>query len=353
MDQFSLTALRLASQHISLANFTKPEEVVRDMLAMQAQDYPGALWAVALRTKNATQKDVEKAIANRRIVRTWPMRGTLHFMHADDTRWMLQLLGSRGAASARGRRLQLGLTDNVMDEVEAVVRDALSGGKPMSRSKIASLLRERVKGLALDNSHVSHIFRNFGQRAITCFGPHEGKQPTFVLLDDWLPKTPEKPREEALGELARRYFTSHGPALLTDLAGWASINQGDAKLGLELAKNDLVSEIIDGKTYYFSNNAPKPPTGHTAFLLPGFDEYMLGYKDRSAALHADHANNIVPGGNGMFLSTIVVDSQVVGTWKKTIKKADVVAEYLHFDPKKSPASAGLAKALARYKQFAL
>ena len=352
MDTNDLANLRLLSQHILNTGFDEPDAVVRYMLAMQAQDYAGGLWAVALRTKNSTHKDVEKAIAERRIVRTWPMRGTLHFLHADDVRWMVALLGERAAKAATGRRHNLGLTDKIMEEVESLVRKELANRKYLSRPKLAQLLKDKVKGIEMGNSQIGHVFRNFGERGIICFGPHEGKQPTFVLLDDWVPKTPKKNREQALTELVERYFTSHGPAQLTDLAGWAGINQGEAKLGLSKAKN-IVSVEVEKKNYYMAKDAPKPATGETLFLLPGFDEYMLGYKDRSAALHADHANKIVPGGNGMFFPTIVENGQVVGTWKRTVKKSGIAVAYDHFDPKKPAQAKALNKALARYKQFAL
>lgn len=321
--------LRLQAQHMVGDLFNSPEDVVKHSLAMQAQDYTGGLWSVGLRTKNATTMDVEKSIAEHKLVRTWPMRGTLHFLYVDDVRWMVNLLAPRVTASVRNRRItQLGLTDEIVDEAERVMRAELKGGKSILRGDVVTLLADGVKGIAIDNQHTQHLMRNFGERGIICFGPRAGKQPTFVLLDDWVPEAADKPRPDALKELARRYFTSHGPATLKDFAGWGMLTMGDAKFGLEAAKSELREEIIDGAAYYLAPGLTAAPS--RTLLLPGFDEYLLGYKNRDAVLEKLHANKVVPGGNGMFLATIVVDGQVIGLWKRRINKSGIIFEYDYF-----------------------
>jgi hypothetical protein len=156
-------------------------------------------------------------------------------------------------------------------------------------------------------------------------GPMQDKQQTFVLLDEWAPHARELSREEALAELARRYFASHGPATIHDFAWWAGLTVTDARAGLEAAKLGLVSETIDGKAYWLSAGAPEQAAVDTScvHLLPGFDEYLLGYKDRGAVLAAEHAPKIIPGNNGVFQPTIVVAGQVAGTWKRTLKKKSI------------------------------
>lgn len=316
MKQRDIGSMRLAAQHMTSDLFDTPEAVVRHLLAMQAQDYNGALWSIGLRTKQSTRYDVEQAIRDRKIVRTWPMRGTLHFLHADDVHWMVALLAGRATAAAKSRRIkQLGLTDAVVDEAERALRNALHGGKSILRGDVVGLLHDKVKGIEITNQHTQHLMRNFGERGIICFGPYEGKQPTFVLLDEWIPKPVEKPRSEALHELALRYFVSHGPATLKDFSGWGMMTMTDAKAGLAAAEAQLDQATIDATTYYFARNLAHAPT-HDALLLPGFDEYLLGYKDRSAVLDLAHAQKVVPGNNGMFLPTVVQDGQVVGLWQR-------------------------------------
>lgn len=337
---------RLNAQRIipNTPQLQSAKEVVAHMGAMQAQDFNGALWAIGLRTANLTVTDVELAIENREIVRTWPMRGTLHFVAAEDIRWMLDLLAPRKLASIAGQRRQLELTDDILVKATEVVAKALSGGKRLTKDKLFEALE--ANSIATDRQRGIHIHYYLTLIGLICLGPHEGKQPTSVLLDEWLPKTAPISRDEALTKLTARYFTSHGPATLKDFARWAYITLSDAKRGIALAKG-LTSEIVDGIPYWFDATL-QPASTPSAALLPGFDEFMLGYKDRSAALPPRYANQIVPGNNGMFLPTIVIDGQVVGTWKKTVRKSGVAIELLPFSPI-DPAR--LQPAVARYAAF--
>ena len=347
MKLSDIARLRLSAHHMTNNLFDTPEEVARHMVAMQAQDYEGGLWSLGLRTKKSTRADVEQAIRNRKIIRTWPMRGTLHVVHADDVWWLLDLLAPRATAAAASRRVnQLGLTDEIVAEAEMVLRSELKGGKSIARGKVVELLAANVRGIKIDTQHTQHLMRNFGERGVICFGPHEGKQPTFVLLEEWVPRRETKPHSEALAELAKRYFTSHGPASLKDFVGWGKMTMIDARTGLEAAKKDLTEVSIEGETYYCAPNlVPAKPS--SILLLPGFDEYLLGYKNRDAILLKEHAGKVVPGGNGMFLATVLEDGQVIGLWKRRILRNDVVFTYDYFVDGK-----GLTdQAEARYKSF--
>ncbi len=331
MNARDIGLIRLAAQRITTKKFDQPDEVVRHMLAMQAQDYAGGLWSIGLRTNGAAKSNVEQAIRDHKIIRTWPMRGTLHFVHADDVHWLLDLLAPRATAVAKNRRVtMLGLTDEIVEEAEKALRSELKGGKSIARNNVVKLLAEKVKGIQIANQHTQHLMRNFGERGVICFGPNEGKQPTFVLLDEWVPKSKKKDRAEALAELARRYFISHGPASLKDFSGWAMLTVSDAKAGLEAVKDELEMFEYDGMAYYHAPGL-KPVPQDAALLLPGFDEYLLGYKDRSAVLKIEHAGKIVPGGNGMFLATVVNDGQIVGLWRRKVNAQSVTYAYEYFD----------------------
>jgi len=344
----TIPALRLQSQHIKQADFTRVEEVVSWMGAMQAQDYAGALWSIALRTPNLTKVDVEQAIVDRKIVRSWPMRGTLHFIAAKDARWMVQLLAPRATAAAASRRRSLELTDTVLEKSKQLLETALAGEVALSRQTLCDLLD--AHGIATVGQRGIHILRYFSEQGLLCFGPHEGKQPTFVLMDEWLPPTPEKSREEALFELTRRYFTSHGPATLKDFAGWANITLGDARLGLALAGDELQQTELSQKTYWHSPNL-KVQQQLSLFLLPGFDEYILGYKDRSAVLAPEYANRIIPGGNGVFQATIVSNGQVIGIWKRATKTKSVVVCLEPFKALSETEKTAITQQAKRYEMF--
>lgn len=343
--------LRLAAHRITTSRFTRPDDAVRHMVAMQAQDYNGGLWSVGLRTNDATQKDVEQDIIDRKIVRTWPMRGTLHFVHTDDIHWLLATTAGRATAMAKSRRIQqLGLSDTIVEKAEAIVRSELAGGTIITRSDMTQLLKEKITAITISNQHVQHLMRNFGERGVICFGPHREKQPTFVLLDDWIGKrTVEKTREDALAELAKRYFTSHGPATLKDFSGWGMLTVADAKAGLAAVRADLRELVINDTVYYCAPDCALIAQPDT-LLLPGFDEYVLGYKQRDAILQPEYMARVVPGNNGMFLATVVEDGIIVGTWKKTVKKDSISFTYNNFEPHTSP-QLNTKRSEDRYRQF--
>lgn len=348
MNQLDLAQIRLYSQHITQADFVSAHAVVSWMGAMQAQDYNGALWAIALRTPSLTQSDIEQAITDRLIVRTWPMRGTLHFVASEDVRWMCKLLTPRIISSSAGRRRELELDEATLEKAKGVLIKALSGGKCLSRPELFRILDEA--GITPTGQRGIHILAHYSQLGLLCFGPHKGKQPTFVLLDEWIKPTPELSVDESLAILAVRYFTSHGPASLKDFAGWGTLKITDARKAIAIAGDTLAKSTVNEIDYW---HAPlgKVTIKPSAFLLPGFDEFMLGYKDRSAALEFEHANKIVPGGNGVFLPTIVRDGQIIGTWKKTVRTAGVSLQLVPFIPI-DPETLNLLQAtVARYSMF--
>lgn len=331
MSGFDIARQRLRNQSITPLACSTPGEVVRRLGAVQAQDYLGALWAVGLRLQQAVAADIEQAIASREIVRTWPMRGTLHFVAPEDARWMLALLAPRIVARAAGRHRQLELDEATFARSETLFAKALQGGQPLTRPALLDVLEQA--GISTKGARGYHILWRAGQHGLICFGPRQGKQDTFVWLDDWLPQGKILSREEALAELAGRYFSGHGPATIQDFMWWSGLPAAEARAGLEMVEAQLAHEDVDGQTYWFSSAAfPSKDTSLTAYLLPPFDEYLLGYKDRSAVLDPAQAKKIVPGANGMFKPIIVIDGRVVGTWKRTLRKTKVLVQLEPFAP---------------------
>lgn len=318
-----LAHLRLHSQSIAGPLCTDPAEVVRSLGAMQAQDYHQAVWAIGLRTQQATLADVEQAIEERKILRTWPMRGTIHFVPAEDARWMVQLGAARMIAADKRRQGQLELDAAILERCQALFYDALHGGKRLSRASLLQVLEDA--GISTAQQRGYHILWHAAQIGLICLGPMQDKQQTFVLLDEWVPNSRQLSREEALAELARRYWRSHGPATVHDFAWWTGLTVTDAKAGLAAAKPELIAETINGKEYWITNDPPVHSLHDPSdiYLLAGFDEYLLGYQDRSAVLAPEHATRVVPGNNGIFFPIIVVAGQVVGTWKRSFKKNGV------------------------------
>jgi hypothetical protein len=350
MNATEIANLRLHNQRIATGHFSQPEEVVKWMGAMQAQDYQQALWAVGLRTADAQRADVEQAIASRKIVLTWPMRGTMHLVPAENVKWMLELLAPRQLAADQLRLKQLELDDQILAQCRDLFEKALSGGRPLTRSALMQLLENA--GIDTQAQRGYHILWHMAQKGLICLGTMQEKEQTFVLLEEWIPQFPKLSREEALASLAGGYFASHGPASLPDFAGWAGITLSDARTGLESVKAKLVAIQNGSKEYWLTQESADlhiPATSDT-YLLPGFDEYLLGYKDRSDVLAVEHARKIVPGGNGIFQPTLVSNGQVVGTWKRSFGKKAVDVTLIPFE-KVDDSAPSLTKALQRFSAF--
>lgn len=349
MRPADVVKLRLAAQRISATTFTRPGEVVALLGAVQAQDYLGALWAVGLRLTHAREQDIERALADRSIVRTWPMRGTLHFVAAADARWMVELLGARVIAGAAGRFRALGLDDEAFARARRVLVKRLAGGAPLIRAAVYDAL-EHAK-ISVAGQRGIHILWRLAHESLLCFGPREGKQQTFVLFDEWLPRAKRLRREEALAELACRYFTGHGPATVADFAWWSGLNLSDARHAVHLAKPRLDEETINGQSHWFARPAtPSPSPRSRAYLLPAFDEFVVAYADRSAAVERAHMIRVNAGG-GILNPTIVVDGRIVGTWKRRLTRGEVVFSPAPFTALSKPKTQAVARALRRYGEF--
>jgi len=347
---------RLRAQRIVGRKFERPEEVVQWLGAVQAQDYAGGLWGVGLRLNGATEDEVERAVAERKIVRTWPMRRTLHFVAAADVRWMLRLLTPRVVAGSAQRLRYLGLDESSVKRAKKLFERALGGGRRLTRRAMYETLERG--GIPSNDGRGLHIIARIAQDGLICFGPREGRQPTFALLDEWVPKAVELAREEALAELAARYFTSHGPATQQDFAWWSGLAAADVRAAISLAGSRLAAEAVAGRTYWLAASdafdaADAPPGAVAAprvHLLPPFDEYTVAYRDRSAVLDPSRARQINPG-NGVFSPAVVSGGRIVGTWKRELKGGSVVITPAPFTRLKRDEARSLAEAARRYGDF--
>jgi Winged helix DNA-binding domain len=311
---------RLASQRVAAGRFVQAADVVRWLGALQAQDYHQSLWAIGSRMQAGTAANVERAIADRQIVRTWLMRGTIHFAPPEDVRWLLALVAPRLAAGVARRRDEIGLAEADVARSAQVLAGALSGDRRLSRPEVMQLLEDN--GIATAGGHGYHILWRLAQDGLICLGPMQDRQQTFVLLDDWAPRAQarEPSRTDAVGELAGRFAASRGPVTAHDLARWAGMTVADARRGLADAPG-LVRQEIGGAEHFLAaagaDDAPPAAARRRTYLLAGFDEFMLGYKDRDAILEPQHAAKVVPGANGVFRPIIVTGGRIVGTWSRS------------------------------------
>jgi hypothetical protein len=278
------------------------------------------------------------------------MRGTLHFLAAADVRWMLALLTPRVIAASATRQKRLGLDAAVLSRCDKALVRALRGGRQLPRDEVYEVL-ERI-GVATDSYRGYHVLWRLAQEGVVCFGAHAGKQPTFTLLDEWVPASRALPREEALAELARRYFAGHGPATAHDLAWWAGLKVSDVKAAIGSLGDELEKVRVGDRVHVFAPvRAPAKAASRGVYLLPGFDEFLLGYQDRSAALDTAHAEKILPGGNGVFMPTLVAAGRVVGTWKAAVRKNQVTVTPSPFAALPPRVRAAVPTAAGRYARF--
>jgi hypothetical protein len=339
---------RLEAQRISSTAFTRADQAVAWLGAVQAQDYLGALWAVGLRLVDATERDIERALAERLIVRTWPMRGTLHFVAAADARWMTDLLARRPMAAAANRLRSYGIDEAVLSRARRVLVRHLDGGRRLTRPETYRVLENA--GIAAAGQRGLHILWRLAQECLVCFGPRDGKQQTFVLFDEWLPKAKVLPRDEALAALARRYFVSHGPATLRDFAWWSGLTLADASRAIVLAGDRIREEPFDGDRYWSASDGSAPAeVRRGAHVLPAFDEFLVGYTDRSASVD-EHVSGRIAGG-GIVHPVVVREGRVIATWRRRTSRREVVCSVRPFTRLDSATTRGLTRALQRYARF--
>ena len=339
---------RLHAHRLDGGQFDAPEAVVDHFVAVQAQDFLPALWALGLRTRDATESFVEQAINDRAIVRTWPMRGTIHFITPADIRWVLALSAPK-ALRDNARLRELGLDDEVFAQCRKVIASALADGRPQTRPAIYSALEQA--GISAAGQRGYHILCRLSQEGLICIGPREGKQHTVVLLDAWVPPGRSRSREEALAEFALRYFTSHGPATIKDYIWWSGLAAAEAHAGLEMVKPRLEQAKVGDDTYWFSaallgsENVPS-----SAHLLPFLDEYLVAYKERDAQLPPEY-NALVDSGNVIFHQPVIIDGRVAGIWTRKLKKGSVVVSIRLFRYLSESGKDALAAAVDRYGAF--
>lgn len=344
----TIVPARLNTHHLLGRRFPSAADVVAYYGAVQAQDFLPAMWALGMRTEGATEPTIEQAIADRQIIRTWPMRGTIHFVTAADARWMLNLSAPR-ALKENARLRELGLDLAVLAQSRKVLAGVLEDGRPHTRKSLLESLD--AAGISPAGQRGIHILGRLAQEGLICIGPRVGKQQAFVPLDAWLPPGRKLEREEALAELALRYFISHGPATIADYTWWSGQTLTEARAGLEMVKSQLTQQTIGEQVYWFAPFQPAEElTSPTVHLLPVYDEYIVAYKDRSSVLASEYAAR-EDSGNGIFRPPILIDGQIVGTWTRKLKKDSVIITPNLFRPLNKAEMDALVAAGKRYGGF--
>ncbi|MGH7696763.1 MAG: winged helix DNA-binding domain-containing protein [Gemmatimonadaceae bacterium] len=319
--------------------------------AVQAQDYAGAKWALGQRIPGGTDGDIERAFNKGEILRTHLLRPTWHFVSPADIRWLLMLTSQRVHAANASMYRKLGIDAALVRRSTNALTKALEGGNQLTREALRDAL-ERAGIPTKGELRMGYIMMHAELEGLVCSGPRRGKQFTYALLDERVPRAPALERAEALAELSRRYFWSRGPATVHDFAKWSGLTIAECRKGLDAVQRELEYEVMDGKEYWF-----KPATAPggelssvTAHLLSIYDEYVSGYKDRSAIVTSKNAARLVAIGNAL-TGIVVVNGQIVGTWKRTFDVAAVRVRLDLFTRLNRVANSAVDAAVAKYGEF--
>ncbi|HRX10531.1 MAG TPA: winged helix DNA-binding domain-containing protein [Draconibacterium sp.] len=349
MDLDDIAMLRLYNQQIAAPVFKTVNEIVSWLGAVQAQDYNMSEWAVGVRLPGSTTETVKSAINSGEIIRTHVLRPTWHLVSAADIYWMLELSAPQIRSLSRSRDKELGLTETAINRSNTILEKALRDNRHLTREELVKLLADA--GYSNDNNRVSHILIRAEIEGIITSGKIRNGKQTYALLAERVPDKKTMSREEAAIELARRYFTSHGPASLHDFIWWSGLPVKDCRHAVETIKLSFDSEKSGEETYYFAPFITVPKLEKKqVVLLPAYDEFIISYKNRRASLPFENQIRAVLV-NGIFRPVIVHNGKVIGIWKRTLKNDNVIPETEYFGSPDKTTKKQVNESLKHYAKF--
>ena len=335
---------RLINQQLSATTVKTAVGMVEWMGAMQGQEYAQTKWALGLRLPHLTDKDVEKELNDGKILRTHLLRPTWHFVSAKDIRWLLKLTAPRVHAACAYMYRQVELGSKIFNRCNDVIVKSLEGGKQLTRDELNELFRKHK--IIASGHRLSYIMMNAELEGIICSGARRGNQFTYALLDERVKPKKGLEKDYALAELTQRYFTSRGPATVNDFSTWSGLTVTDCKKGIQMLSHSMTKEIIDKKVYFLSKDfKTQESPAHKIHLLSTYDEFIMGYKDRSAIMPLKNRKTV------RFDSVIVLDGIVIGSWKRAISKNEIDLEYAFFAPMTKPQRKLFDEGLDRFAEF--
>jgi Winged helix DNA-binding domain len=328
MTKAEIIRYRLFNQQIAETKFTTPKQILEWMVAMQAQEYAMAKWAIGLRLPGSTDEMVEKAFTKGELLRTHLMRPTWHFVTPEDIRWLLKLTAPRVDALNAFTYRQQELDSKIFRRSNDIISQTLEGGKHLLRTELQKALKQ--KKIVAEGVRLSALMMKAELDGIICSGPRRGNQFTYALLDERVTAVKAISRKESLALFAKRYFTSRGPATLKDFATWSGLSISEAKEGVASLPSAFVKEKINGQDYFFIPASFATTKIQSSFLMPDYDEYGMSYKDRSVILNPAVDLSRFKGENPIFNRMIIINGKIDGTWKRSIKNNKVVIETVPF-----------------------
>ncbi|MFT0848109.1 winged helix DNA-binding domain-containing protein [Actinomycetaceae bacterium L2_0104] len=353
-----ISQLRMVAQRLVGEPWDSPAEATRAMMCLQGQDWPGVLVSLALRTRSRSLGDVHAAFNSGEIVRSWPQRGTLHVLPAEDVGWYLGLTALPRLLGQEKRRSNHGIESKHIDDVRDLTVDILRSGeldyqpdtggheevvevaagsseepgaapareetkasRSSSASRAALIQAWQERGVLTTKDWAYYLLHHLCVEGVLVQGPvgADGNQ-MFVLAEDWIANPRHLERQEAVDEVVRRYLTSHGPASRKDINWWSQLPLREIDIAIESIRPELTGIVVDGQTYWVHNSVLERAEGvvvsRSLLMLPGFDELILGYGSRWMTIPEQHADALVPGNNGMFRKSIILGGTAVGFWRQ-------------------------------------
>lgn len=319
MKKEELLGIRLYNQLLRGRRLKTPQEVVAWMGAMQAQTFDMAKWAIGSRLESATVKDIDEALDTGKIVRTHILRPTWHFVSSEDIHWMYTLSTPRLRPVYRSYAKANGADEELLLGTVPLLVKLLEGGKHLTKQEIGENLR--AQNVVLDDVHLKLSIFYAEMDGLLVNGRMKGNKQTFTLLDEWVPRKKVIDRDEALECLARKFFTSHGPATLADFVWWSGLTMTDCRKAIGMIGSDFIRETVNGREFWMRGDIQLPPHSRddegSALLLAPFDEFVVSYKDRSEMIKESHYGKVMTK-NGLFSPTIMWNGEIVGSWKKVV-----------------------------------
>ena len=345
----SIRHRRLQNQHLTGPKLNDPVDVLRSLVAIQGQDYYGAKWALAQRTTGCTDAHVEEAFSDGRILRLHVMRPTWHFVAPEDLRWLVKLTAPRvNVASTHAFRVAE-LDPPTLKKTNKAIAKALQGGKHLTRAELRDVIKRA--GVEPGNSmRLGYIMIRAELDLIVCSGARKGAQFTYALVDERVPNSTIRDSDDALGKLATRYFTTRGPATLSDFVWWSGLTMAQAKRGVEIAGADLRSEVMDERTLFSISQQQRVSTAKKVHLLPAFDEYFIAYRDRTAGMHPELTQQVTST-RLIYSAPLVIDGLVVGGWKRVLKGDLVCVAIKPFRSFNGSERAAVSSAAEKFAEF--
>lgn len=352
LSNADIAHLRLRNQGLSEPRFNEPEDVVAQLGAVQAQDYAGAKWALGQRMPNATDAAIDRAFNEGKILRTHILRPTWHFVSPADIRWMLELTAPRVHAANAFMYRTLELDRAIRKQSYQVLEKALRGNQPLTRAELASVLE--TAGVHTEGLRLGYFMMSAELDGVICSGARKGRQFTYALLEERAPQSKALQHDEALAELTRRYFATRGPATLQDFTWWSGLTMADARRAMEIIKSEIGHEEMNGQSFWFVNSrsvggfSEGPPKAH---LLPNYDEYFIGFKDRSAIGELLRRSKIPANSPSLLVHMVILNGQVSGGWKRNLKAKAVIVNLNLLTHLTKAEKRAVAEAANRYGKF--